>query len=254
MSKLIDKQSSGDAIILSDDAENVYSDQQYLELNPDWHLEDTAWKADFIQKILSKNAVQWQSGVEVGCGTGGIVYNLAKAYGDKELFGYDIAEDAAQFWERFQRPNLTLEQQDFLSKNNSNYDLLMLIDVFEHVEDYFAFLRKLSMRAEYFVFHIPLDLHVQGLLRKSHVRARELVGHLHYFTKDTALATLKDCGYEVVDWEFTKVAQQANAKTRRLRTKLLNPLRQVAEKMAPEMTATFLGGYSLLVLCKAPNS
>lgn len=254
MSKPIDTAAPGDKIILSEHAEHVYSDSQYLDLNPDWHLEDTAWKADFIGNILTKNEIEWRNAVEVGCGTGGIVFELAQSNQDKTLFGFDIAEDAAHFWPQFERPNLTLQRRDFLSKDTQRFDLLLLIDVFEHVEDYFSFLRQLSQRAEYFVFHIPLDLHVQGLLRRSHIRAREQVGHLHYFTKDSAIATLTDCGYEVIDWEYTKVAQQANAATRPLRTKLLNPIRQVVEKIAPDTTATVFGGYSLLVLCKGPGS
>lgn len=40
----------------------------------------------------------------------------------------------------------------------------MLIDVFEHIEDYMDFLRSINSRAKYFVFHIPLDMYIQGLI------------------------------------------------------------------------------------------
>ena len=81
----------------------------------------------------------------------------------------------------------------------------MAIDVFEHVEDYFGFLRKLREKAEYKIFHIPLDLSVQTVLRSSPIiKGRKSVGHIHYFTKETALETLKDTGYEIIDY-FYKV-------------------------------------------------
>jgi hypothetical protein len=76
---------------------------------------------------------------------------------------------------------------------NAHFDIVMAIDVFEHVEDYFGFLRKLRGKAEYKIFHIPLELSVQSVLRSSIIiEGRKSVGHIHYFTKETALETLKD--------------------------------------------------------------
>ena len=53
------------------------------------------------------------------------------------------------------------------------------------------------------IFHIPLDLSVSALLRGMLIYNRNSVGHLHYFTSDTAIATLTDCGYEIVDTMYT---------------------------------------------------
>ncbi len=230
-------------------AENIYSDKTYLANNSDWHLEDTPWKAYEISRILDRNKVQWKTAVEVGCGSGGIVDQLAKSFPDRSLSGYDIASDAVKFWSNFKRPNLQFKKEDFI-KSNATCDVLLLIDVFEHVEDYMGFLRSLRSKSKWFVFHIPLDLHVQGLLRNRQVAAREKVGHLHYFSETTALATLRDTGFDVVDHILTDVAISANKSHRALRTRLLNPLRKIFSKVAPHKAALVLGGYSLMVLCR----
>ena len=59
-----------------------------------------------------------------------------------------------------------------------------MLDVIEHVEDYFSFLRDIRTKSSYKLFHIPLEVSVQGVLRgKIFLRNRDLYGHLHYFTK-----------------------------------------------------------------------
>ncbi|MDX9745689.1 MAG: hypothetical protein WCX84_00020 [Syntrophales bacterium] len=86
----------------------------------------------------------------------------------------------------------------------AHFDIVMAIDVFEHVEDCFGFLRKLKEKAEYKIFHIPLDLSVQTVLRSFPIiHGRKSVGHIHYFTKETALETLKDTGYLIIDYFYT---------------------------------------------------
>jgi cyclopropane fatty-acyl-phospholipid synthase-like methyltransferase len=231
-------------------SEKIYSDATYLTNNADWHLEDTPWKASEIQRILNRNSVAWETAVEVGCGSGGIVSQLATAFPDRKFVGYDIAKDAATFWPERKRPNLEFSNEDFI-KSKKTTDLLMLIDVFEHVEDYMGFLRQLHGKSKWFVFHIPLDLHLQGLFRNQQMVAREKVGHLHYFSESTALATLRDTGFQVVDHFLTDVAFSANASHRAMRTRLLNPLRRMCAAVAPHKTALVLGGYSIMVLCRA---
>jgi hypothetical protein len=61
----------------------------------------------------------------------------------------------------------------------------------------------LKPKATYKIFHIPLDMSVVSVLRSLMLQARQTVGHLHYFSRDTALATLTYCGYEIVDSFYT---------------------------------------------------
>ena len=125
----------------------------------------------------------------------------------------------------------------------------MAVDVFEHIEDYFHFLRRLKTKGKHFIFHIPLDLSVQTVLR-SHpiIRARKSVGHIHYFTKETALEVLKDTGYEIIDVFYTAGALELP--NRGWRMKLLSIPRRLAFAVNKDWAVRVLGGYSLLVLAK----
>ena len=125
----------------------------------------------------------------------------------------------------------------------------MAIDVFEHVEDYFGFLRKLRTKAHYKVFHIPLELSAQEVMRaRPLIDARRKVGHIHHFSKDTALATLEDCGYTVIDHFYT--SGRTDLPGQGWKSSLLKYPRAALYRMSPDAAARILGGYSLMVLAR----
>jgi len=139
--------------------------------------------------------------------------------------------------------------KDLLSEPDSYFDVVLAIDVFEHIEDYLGFLRQLRHKGKYKIFHIPLDLSIYTVLKSSPIlRLRASVGHLHYFTKETALATLEDTGYEVLDYFYTNCYlefpnQGWQTLVRRLPQPFLNCIYH-------DLTVRLLGGFSLIVLAK----
>jgi hypothetical protein len=227
---------------------SIYSDGVYRQKNPDWHMADSAWKAERIAAILERNSVSFSSCVEVGCGAGQVLRELAMRYPDRRFSGYDVSPDAARLWSAPAATSVAYQCADFTTVD-VNADLLLLIDVFEHVEDYIGFLRKLSGRARWFVFHIPLDMHVSGLLRDRQLNARQQVGHLHYFSRATAMATLSDTGYRPIDEELTQLSQQTS-EGRRTLTLVANLFRRGVQLVSADLAAKLLGGYSLLVLAE----
>jgi len=80
------------------------------------------------------------------------------------------------------------------------------------------------------------------------IAGRNDYGHLHYFTKETALATLQDTGYSIVDWCFTPYFDELHSKT--LKNKIGQLPRKILKMISPELQVKLLGGSSLLVLAK----
>ena len=221
----------------------IYEDGTYLESNPSWHEEDSPWKAKQIKKIIEKNALNPNKICEVGCGTGEILNQLSDLLGDgKKFFGCEVSPQAFELCKKKTKANLIFMLQDLLEEN-SHFDIVMAIDVFEHVEDYFDFLRRLKEKGEYKIFHIPLDLSVQTVLRSSPIiKGRKSVGHLHYFTKETALETLKDTGYEIIDYFYT--GGSLELPKRGWKANLLKIPRKLAFAINNDMAVRILGGYS----------
>ncbi len=227
---------------------NIYLNGTYLHRNPTYHTEDSRWKAQQVLKMLARYQLPIQTVCEVGCGAGEILLHLQRHMPPETLFyGYDISPQAYALCKPHENERLTFYCEDLLSKDTPPFDLLLCLDVLEHVEDYMGFLRKLRGKGRYKLFHIPLDLSVQTVLRSTPIlRARESVGHLHYFTKETALLTLRDSGYEVVDYFYTPTVEQGKGFIFRL----IKIPRRMLMSLSADLTVRLLGGHSLLVLAQ----
>lgn len=231
----------------------IYTSGKYLEVTRSWHAEDSPWKAAQIWKILSKNHVQPQTIVEIGCGAGGILRELSRMgnLSNTQFNGYDVSPQAIGLASRAENKNIQFYCEDLLMETNTDYfDVLLAIDVYEHIPDYMGFLVKCKQKATYKIYHIPLDLHVSSVLRNTFMGTRYAVGHLHYFTADSAIATLKDTGHKIVDLFYTNPAIELYKEHPSLRKAVANIPRYLCSKLSVPFTARLLGGYSLLVLAE----
>ena len=230
-------------------AESIYQTGEYVDLNPTYHVEDSAWKAGQILRMIEKHELRPQSICEVGCGAGEILKQLqSRLPADTQFVGYEISPQAFALCQERANRHLRFFCADLVATQSEKFDLLLCLDVFEHVEDYLGFLRGLLSKGEFKIFHIPLDLSVQWVWRQRPImREREQAGHLHYFMKETALATLQDAGYEVIDWFYTP---GAIANPRSVKAKLASLPRRLLSAINQDLVVRILGGYSLLVLAR----
>lgn len=228
----------------------IYEDGTYLVNNPSWHEEDSDWKAREIVRIIRKNSLTPSRVCEIGCGAGEILNSISQQFDQGvEFLGYEISPQAFELCQKKRSHNLTFHLSNLLEDDSEPCDVVLAIDVVEHIEDCFGFLRKLKEKAEYKIFHIPLDLSVQTVLRsRPIIKFRRSIGHLHYFTKETALETLNDTGYEIIDYFYT--ASGLELPNRGWKANLLKLPRRAAFAIHKDLAVRILGGYSLLVLAK----
>ena len=229
---------------------SMYQSGEYLDKNPHWHAADSPWKAGQILKMIRKQNLHPATVCEVGCGAGEILNSLHAQLPETDFFGYEVSPQAFEICSTKSKNRLQFMLGDLL-ETDKRFDLLLCIDVFEHVPNYLSFLEKLRGHAGHFIFHIPLDLSMLTILRPSRLmKTRTGVGHIHMFTAEMALAVLKDTGYQVTDSFFTAGGLELEKNQRRLRTVLANLPRRALGKISPRLAARILGGYSLLVLAK----
>ena len=230
-------------------SDKLYVTQEYLNNNPTWHVEDSPWKAKQILKIIKKNNLQPNSICEIGCGVGEILNQLFLQMNDNISFvGYEISPYAFELCRQRETNRLDYKLKNLFEDTSAYYDIVMAIDVFEHVEDYFGFLRNLREKGEYKIFHIPLDMSVHFVLRMFPImEGRRVIGHIHYFSKDTALATLRETGYDIIDYFYTPSGID-RAKT--FKEFLLKLPRKIGFTINKDLTVRVLGGYSIIVLTK----
>ena len=226
-----------------------YTTDDYLEQNPSWDMEDSPWKAGHVHTILSDNGLNPESICEIGCGAGGVLASLQMLIPEVSYKGYDIAPAAAGFWKKHEHTGIQFELGDFFEANVKHHDVILLLDVLEHVVDPHQFLSGLKDKADYLVIHFPLDLFAFSVLRESpllHVRRK--VGHIHYFTTGLALELLKECGFDVVDWRYTGAA--FSAPQRGLKTKIFSFFRHIVYGINKDFGVRLLGGETMMVLVR----
>lgn len=230
--------------------EEIYTQGTYLENNPTWHSEDSGWKAKQILTIIERNSLQPSSVCEIGCGSGEILNQLYLQMPEDVMFaGYEISSQAFKLCQGKEKDRLKYYLRDVILDENAFFDILLCIDVFEHVEDYLGFLRNLRNKSQYKIFHIPLDISVISVLRREKLlMERQKLGHIQYFTKETGLATLQDTGYEIIDYFYTANSIELQAKS--WMNLLARFPRKIMYYLNKDIAVRLLGGYSLLVLTK----
>ena len=229
---------------------DMYVDGEYSRQNPTWDVEDAPWKADHIFRMLEKHHLEPRSVCEVGCGCGEILRQLQQRMDPTCKFtGYDISPQAIELCRSRTNERLYFQCRDFIEEEDVVYDLILLVDIIEHLEDYFRFLRKIKEKSRYIMLHIPLEMFVLSVLYPQfHLGQRAKVGHLHYFSQEIILQMLRDFGYEIVDYTYT--AGYALPRNYGIKDRLLKIPRYLFFPFAPDFTARVFGGYSLLVLVK----
>lgn len=228
-------------------SERRYTTAEYAEKNPGWHIENSGWKAEQVLSFIREHELEPRTICEVGCGAGEILKEISQALTAGMFVGYEISPHAFELCQ--QRANDRLSFRLARPEDDlDTFDLMLLLDVIEHVDDYLGFLRVLRTKSDLKIMHIPLEISVQMILRPDGLSSRRRdVGHLHFFTKATALDALEEAGYEILDHRYTPSSIHA---PKTLRAHIAAPIRKVLFRLNEDTTVRILGGFSLLVLAR----
>ena len=146
---------------------SIYADGTYLSATGgSWHLEDSPFKARWITRMLLRHPdFKPKTVCEIGCGAGGILAALQKSMPpENEFTGYEISPQAHALSQQFSNPRCRFVLGSAFD-DPQFYDLALVMDVVEHVEDCFSFMRQVRAKGRRTIFHIPLDAHVSAILR-----------------------------------------------------------------------------------------
>ncbi len=228
---------------------NVFVSGEYIQKIPQWHTEDSAWKAKGVLQMLERNHLSPLTIAEVGCGAGEVLRQLQLRMAPQSLFlGYDIAPQAIELSRTRENDRLHFRLADIVKEPDAHFDLLLILDVLEHQENYFSFLRDIKPLAPLKIFHTVLDLSVYSLIQKDGLtKRRRLLEDLHFFTKDTALQALVDEDYEILDWFY---APRSIYRSSRMAEQVRQLPRALCFAFHKDFAVRLLGGYTLFVLAR----
>src|SRR3990167_9246524 len=192
----------------------MYVSGEYLQNNPMWHAEESPWKAKQILKIMERNNIAPKTICEVGCGAGEILARLQHEMPvECEFLGYEISPQAFELSRTRANEKLNFKLADILEEKGVFYDLILIIDLIEHLEDYYTFLREIKSKSQYKILHI-----------------------------------LRDVGYEVLDYFYTSGSTEIPSKS--IKRNIVKLPRKVLFAIDRDLSVRILGGYSLMVLAR----
>lgn len=244
-------------------AREIYLNGDYLQRNPGWHVDAAPWKADAILRMMEKNQLLPSSVCEIGCGAGEILHILQqKSPSVRELIGYEIAPQAYELARSRENEHLHFRLADFREQDHNTYDLILLIDVLQHFEDWFGYLKKIKTQSEYKILQLPIDVTVSSALHNELVEYYHDAGHVHFFSKDVALKLLQECGYEILDYFYTlppldtTTWAQVRGKPRKMLRKLVRLIKRGLQHLPGrllyivdrDLAVRIFGGWRLMIL------
>lgn len=229
---------------------NPYTDGSYLSNNPSWHAEDAPWKLSHILRALSRVQTGRPTRVlDGGCGSGDIIKAWAKKAPQTQFVGWDISPQAHALAVKNAPANVRFVCAD--EPPEGPFDLVLAIDVIEHVENPGAWLKPLTARAPLMVLHVPLDLSFRSFLFPSLLeRERQSVGHIHFFTARSLKNFLKENNCQILSVHYTNKYVERPPQLTHFKSRIGMCIRKLAHLLPHALPAFFIGGYSLMLVVK----
>ena len=233
---------------------NRYTDGSYLTKNPSWHKEDAPWKLmHILRAIRDARLTDFLRVLDAGCGSGDIIKTWAQQAPQIHFIGWDISPQAYALAMRQKPDNVCFVQQK--TPPQENFDLVMAIDVLEHVPQYETWFKQISSLAPRIVLHVPLDLSLRSVLSPQLLeRERQSVGHIHFFTARRLKRFLQQNGCQILSAHYTNKYVECPPALPRLKSRIGMAIRRLAHRLCPWGSALLLGGYSLMVVVQVNPS
>jgi len=180
---------------------HLYSDS--LEYEAEWLQRTAAQKADSICHLINQQGLNPSNILEVGCGTGAVLYELQKRGISKSYYGIDYSTDAISYVHKV-LPNVHAIAGDVNDCSQlfhrKRFDLIICAHVLEHLEDPQQLLETLDdLQWNYFYAEVPLeDLFFGKLKSRFQDREKHPSGHVQFFNKKQFLDLIHDSGLKVI--------------------------------------------------------
>ncbi len=162
-----------------------------------WRALGAVGKADHVMALCGRAGLRPSATLEVGCGDGALLAELARRGFGGRLAGVEIAEAPVAIARR--RPEIAaVERYDGsrLPAADGAYELGILSHVLEHVVEPAALLAETARACRAVVVEVPLEDNLSAR-RASRRATAQAVGHLQRFDRDAVRAVVAAAGLRV---------------------------------------------------------
>ncbi|MBK6637151.1 MAG: methyltransferase domain-containing protein [Rhodocyclaceae bacterium] len=194
-----DEQVIGEATTMPNvkDVRDIYRDGTYLRSNPTLHSEDSEYKFCYIKCLLDGCNFSGTTlrVLDIGGGAGTIAAlvcrHLAKRGLHVECHAFDLSVEMLEL-QRANNPYNTFVTSSFAEICEQRYDLVLLIDVIEHIQDNGPVADDVDRIARHMIYNIPIERNLFDWLRNIYMNREYYamqtasLGHVHFFSYRSA--------------------------------------------------------------------
>jgi SAM-dependent methyltransferase len=249
---------------------DLYLTDKYVAKNPDLHQNDSPWKVSkllpFIDTFIKHNTNGEISILDVGGGAGLILKALTEYIEQKTCVKVKMySADLSGYMLKIQRQqNVSIcgllksdvQSMPFLDKQ---FDLVLMVDVIEHIPKPEFALKELKRISRYVLFNVPLEnnfiLNISNLARNGAVRLERIasIGHINvYCYRKFRLESDKYLGdmvqYSLVD--LYDLYHHTHTGLNSAKSKVIFGVSNVVFKFSKLTCVSFFGG-SMVALVKS---
>ena len=182
---------------------DIYNDNSYIINNPTLHSEDSEFKFNNVLRFL--NLIEIKENkikiLDVGGGAGLIGKRVMKYYAKKDIIVTLHSLDLSFKMLKIQKQNnpkiKKLSNCSIAECKESNYDLVLMIDVIEHIPNKNISAKTLNRLSKNIIYNIPIEINLFdyvkniSLLFRYYKNQRKTLGHIHFFSFKSANEFLK---------------------------------------------------------------
>lgn len=166
--------------------------KEYIQKNPDLHNSDADHKIDSIQKLLNSTSFHFNSIIDVACGSGKVLLEITNRYKAKRVLGIDISRkmiEKAKSKDNKKIIDWSIANVFDLPPND--FELVLAIDILEHVENDLAFLKQIKRLGRFIVVKTPIEKNIMNSFVKlitfglvdEQKHTEDQYGHIHHYSQ-----------------------------------------------------------------------
>jgi SAM-dependent methyltransferase len=207
----------------------------------EWRTLGARTKAEHVVALCERVGVRPERLVEIGCGAGSLLAELAARGVAPRLDGFDLSAPAIEIARSHAIPGVRAEVFDGarVPVADGAYDLAVLSHVLEHVPEPAALLAEAARVAPWVLVEVPLERN-RSAARPGKRAAAARIGHIQFFDRADVAGLCRGAGLairaELADpLGFGHHAFGARGRKARLRAALKAGVRRAAWRVAPRV-------------------
>jgi GT2 family glycosyltransferase/trans-aconitate methyltransferase len=185
---------------------------------PHLHIEDSKGKIEELSKVIPSD-FRVRTILNVGSDADLITQAIGKRYGASQIDTLDLSDQVIELsritltnFSKSEVKQCTLEEY----KPTRSYDLIMFINVLEHLNDPINTLKTAAKLSKFLAVRSPLEESFINRLEKKYFGKdyqkvmEQRYGHIQHFSQESFKEILNTGGFDVINTEYFRVSNKAD--------------------------------------------